>query len=98
MWIIDPDATSLEDIATRTALCQRYLSPCVTTLNHYKARLRGTSFPILKEVSILLAIGKEEGEVGNELGRRMHRSRHLSNMMALRTNDNAVNVCLKRKL
>ena len=70
-WVIEFYATSSEDIAKRTALCQRCLKPCVTTLNCYKTRLnrqaQGASVPILKRVPILLVAGEDEGKYDNEI-------------------------------
>ena len=65
-WTIGPEAISPEDVATRTALRQRYLEPHITTQSQYLARLnrqvRGAPVPPMKGVPILLFPGETENE------------------------------------
>ena len=79
-WAIDPETITLVDIAARTALCERYLQPCGTTLNHYKARQtrqgRGAPVQTLKGVPVPFATGKDKGIEDNEFIRWVNAARH----------------------
>ena len=101
-WGINPEATTPEELATRKALRERYLEPCITTQSQYKARLtsqaRGASVPSMKGVPILLFAGEDEMEEDNAFVRWVHRTRRLSSMYALRASASAAGVRLERKL
>ena len=101
-WVIGPEASSPEEIASRKALRERYLEPAVTTPSLYKGRLvkqgRGESVPPMKGVPILLFPGETPEEEDNAFIRWVHLARRLSSMMALRASANVADVRLERKL
>ena len=101
-WTIGPEATTPDDIAKRTALRERYLTPLRTTQSLYKARLakqaRGAPVPTLKGIPILLFANETESEEDNDFIHWVHRVRRLSSMWALRASASAADVRLERKL
>ena len=71
-WAIDPETTTLVDIAARTALRERYLQPCVTTLGRYQIHLgkhEMHQYTLLRSISKFLATGDNEDEEDNEVTR-----------------------------
>ncbi|CAI5702380.1 unnamed protein product [Peronospora effusa] len=101
-WTIGPEAISPEDVATRTALRQRYLEPHITTQSQYLARLnrqmRGAPVPPMKGVPILLFAGETEGDEDTAFSRWAHYARRLSSMWALRASADVADIRLERKM
>ena len=72
------------------------------SLHRFKSRLerqsRGALVSTIQGVPFLLATDEDEYEEDNKFILWVHRARHLSSMMALRSGASAVDVHLERKL
>uniref|UniRef100_M4BH06 Uncharacterized protein n=1 Tax=Hyaloperonospora arabidopsidis (strain Emoy2) TaxID=559515 RepID=M4BH06_HYAAE len=101
-WTIGPGATSPEEVASGQARREKYLEPYLKTRSQYKARLemqaRGAPFPPIKCIPILLFAGETTDEKDDAFVRRVHRTRCLSSMYALRASANVADVRLECKL
>ena len=101
-WVIGPEAISPEDVATQTALRQRYLEAHITTQSQYLARLnrqgRGAPATSIKGVPILLFSGETEEEEDMAFSRWAHYARRLSSMWALRASADVADIRLERKM
>ena len=97
-WLIGPEAISPEDVATRTALRQRYLETHLTTQSQYLARLnrqgRGAPVPPMKGVPVLLFAGETEEEEDMAFSRWAHYARRLRSMCALRASADVADIRL----
>lgn len=101
-WRIGPAASTSDQVAIRTALRERLLTPQETTPLEYGTRLsdqaRGASVPAMRTIPVVLAQGELLHEDDAQFENWVHRARHLSSLEALRASFGEADVRLERRL
>ncbi|GMF39392.1 unnamed protein product [Phytophthora fragariaefolia] len=101
-YVIGPAARTPEELAPRTALRERFLTPQVTPFSEYRERLRGQgqrgSVPPIWTYPVVLQPGEDSTEYDSRFELWVEQSRRLSSMEALRASFSEVDARLERRL
>ncbi|EGZ25651.1 hypothetical protein PHYSODRAFT_257816 [Phytophthora sojae] len=99
---IGPAARTPEELALRTSMRERLLTPQSTTVAEYRERLRlqaqQKSVPAMRTYPVVLSPGEDSIEYEAQFESWAEHSRKLSSMDALRASFNEVDVRIERKL
>ncbi|GMF45640.1 unnamed protein product [Phytophthora fragariaefolia] len=101
-YVIGPAARTPEELAQRTALRERFLTPQVTSLSEYRERLRvqgqrGSVSP-MRTYPVVLQPAEDSTEYDSRFELWVEKARRLSSMEDLRASCSEVDARLERRL
>ncbi|GMF57211.1 unnamed protein product [Phytophthora fragariaefolia] len=101
-YVIGPAARTPDELAQRSALRKRFLTPRVTPFSEYRERLRVQgqrgSVPPMRTYPVILQPEDDSTEYDSRFELSVEKSRRLSSMEALRASFSEVDARLERRL
>ncbi|ETO72999.1 hypothetical protein F444_11023 [Phytophthora nicotianae P1976] len=101
-YVSGPAAATADEQVLRHPLCERYLTPQVTTPQEYRERLQlqlnRRSVPSMRTIPVVLNPGESQNAYEAQFQNWVELARRLPSYNALRASFSETDICLKRRL